>query len=453
MKIVNPKREREAILTICESSQKIGGRVLASLSEDHFYHEPTKEAFKRIRKLARTKGVIPDYQDLCSDTTISEDSRKSLLRNKVKPISTQSRAKRLIANLDDFRKMRGLYFDSEQTLDALKAPSLDIDKVLQDRTDAITKLRTNSDKQQQIINLGYKSNSKALIKEVLYGKLDTVIPTGFDDWDKDNRGIPFGALLTLAASSGGGKTALAQQLLLNMTTAGFDGVLVSLEMTQRDNMYRIMSNLAEVPVNKVMAKNLTKNERRAIKKALRKYEKELRRLKTKYSIFAPDEDMTIEEVLFLLKPYKYKVIIIDYISLLKTNGDGVNDWQELGAIARAAKMFAKANDCVVVLLAQLSDDGRVKYAQKIKEDSDVLWAWQYTDENRETGIIDIRSLKARNMVPVNMQLAHDYSIMRIGNTNDKVLSKMRSKQGNERRKKMDDLVRDASMDDDDEGDD
>lgn len=424
--------------------------MLANLNEEFFYDAPTNEAFKRIIKLARTRGHIPDYEELCNDPTISEPSRKSLLRNKHKPVRTKLKATRLVKNLDEYRKLRGLYFDAEQTLEALKADNVNVDDLLSKKNEALTKLRTNSQKQNAILNIGKGSNVSALIKDILYGERDQLIPTGFKVFDDENGGIPPTALMVIASNSGGGKSAMAQQLLLNMTRRGYDAALVPLEMSERDTMYRILANLAEVPVNKLAKRTLTKSEKKAVKKHFRKFNRELKKLRTKYSIFVPEEDMTIEEILFLLRPYKYNVIIIDYISLLKTSGDGVNDWQELGAIARAAKVYAKANNTAIILLAQLSDEGKVKYSQKIKEDADMAWIWQYTDETRETGVLDIRQLKARNMNPFPFQLLHNYEIMRIGDVDDSVLLKMQSAKGDERRKDLDEFVRDVGVEDDDE---
>lgn len=452
MKLLSTKLEKQAIKSICSSSQKVGGSVLANVNEEFFYYEPTKEAFKRIIKLARSSGALPSYDELCADPAISEASRKSLTRSKEKPVQTRARAKRLVSGLDQFRKLRGLYFDAEQTLQDLQKGSVDVDAMLAERTNAITKLRTNTQRENAILNIGKNSNMRRLMKDILYGERDQVIPTGFRVFDDENGGIPLTAMMVIASNSGGGKSAMAQQLMLNMTNAGYDVALVPLEMNERDTMYRTLANLAEVPVNKLSRRSLTKNEKKHVQRTFDKFNKKLKKLKTKYSIFAPEEDMTIEEILFLLKPYKYNVIIIDYVSLLKTQGDGVNDWQELGGIARAAKVFARSNNTAVILLAQLSDEGRVKYSQKIKEDADLAWIWQYTDETRETGILDIRQLKARNMNPFPFQLLHNYEIMRIGDVDDPVLMKMKSRQGDEKRKELDDLVRQVGIEDDDDDD-
>ena len=450
MKLLNPRAERRALVSICGSPKKVAGSVLANINEDFFYYEPCVEAFKRILKLARNTGHIPDYTDLCADPTLSEDVRKSLSRNKENPVRNKVKARRLVKTLDEYRKMRGLYFMAEENLKALQETKVDPDKLLSETNERLTRLRTNSQRENAILNIGKGSNVSGLIKDILYGERDQLIPTGFKAFDDENGGIPLTALFTIASNSGGGKSAMAQQLMLNMTRRGYDVALVPLEMSERDTMYRVLANIAETPVNKLSRRSLTKSEKKHVQKEFRKYNKELKKSKTKYSMYVPEEDMTIEEILFLLRPYKYNVIIIDYISLLKGSSEGVNDWQELGAIARAAKVYAKANNTAVILLAQLSDEGKVKYSQKIKEDSDMCWVWTYTDETRETGILDIRQLKARNMNPFPFQLSHDYEIMRIADVDDPVLQKMRSKKGDQKRKELDEFVREVGIEEDDE---
>jgi hypothetical protein len=130
------------------------------------------------------------------------------------------------------------------------------------------------------------------------------------------------------------------------------------------------------------------------------------------TIWSPEEDYGIEEMLFMLKPYKYRVVIIDYISLLK-GADGDDQVKALGRIARFAKVYAKNTNTVVVLLAQLSDEGQVRYARAIKEHANNLWSWHMNEEESETSILDIRQQKARNQLRFNFQLSSHNSSMRI----------------------------------------
>jgi replicative DNA helicase len=312
----------------------------------------------------------------------------------------------------------------------------------------LTKLRSSADKHNQIHTFGHKG-SDYLYKEALYGKGIPLIPTGYAGWDthNGNGGVNSTGVFTLGGPTGGGKTAMALQLMQNMTRRGFSVCLVSLEMTEIEVMYRLLSNVGEVPVTKFLGKKLTKGEKFRVKKSYKRYRNKLKKLGTRFSVWAPDEDVTMEDILFSLKPYGYSVIIVDYISLLGTDGS-VDEWKALRDASRIAKRYANTNKTLIVLLAQLGADGNLRYAKGIAENSDVMWVWNYTEENRETGLIEIRPVKARNFNPSPFTLLHNYTYMMIGDADDRAIKRLRDQddgRGEARREKLNKFERDLSV--------
>jgi intein/homing endonuclease len=155
------------------------------------------------------------------------------------------------------------------------------------------------------------------------------------------------------------------QMLLNMSLHE-NVALVALEMDEYEMTARILSNLGGVKVHKFGAKTLTDKEKAACKREYKKAVEERKKLGTRYTIYSPDVDITMEEALYGLLPFGYRVFLIDYISLLK-GVDGDDAWQALGRVARFAKVFARINNVAVVLLAQLNDEGKIRYAKSIIE--------------------------------------------------------------------------------------
>jgi replicative DNA helicase len=248
---------------------------------------------------------------------------------------------------------------------------------------------------------------------MLYGKSKPSVPTGFRAFDERNGGILLGSLWTIGANTGGGKTAMAVNVLRNMTEfAAEDCCIVPLEMTATQTMDRLMGILTGLEVNKISQKKLSSGEKKVVKDTYRQYVATLKQNNTRYTIYEPEEDVSIEEVLLTLKPHGYKVILIDYISLLK-GADGDDQWRQLGNIARFAKVFAKNNNCIVVLLCQVSEEGKIRYAQAIAEHSNNAWIWTMPGEESETSIMDIRQIKARNQHRFNFQLLSNNLTMRI----------------------------------------
>lgn len=212
-------------------------------------------------------------------------------------------------------------------------------------------------------------------------------------------------------------TSFSLQLAQNLSELGLEDVAyVPLEMDEDETMERILANKASVKLSRIKQKKTTPQEDRKIKEAYKNHVKKLKENNTRFTIFSPDEDVTIEEVLMTLKPYGYRVIIIDYLTLLKgTDGDdaGEKQWQKIGQIGRRCKLWAKANDAVVILVAQVDDEGKLRYSRALKEHANILWTWGVNKETRENKIMKINTEKARNLVMQDFDLSYDDEMFQV----------------------------------------
>lgn len=418
MKLLATNSELKAIRTICGDFEKLASMILATAGDDTFYYTPAKEAYKVIIKRLRENGSIPDWSEVISDPSISEDTRKILKASRELPAVSKDKVNSIITTLDKYRKLRGLVNMAQNVLDSIEDKSVDLDELIEHTSDALTKARARGDAKTQLHHIGKNNNSTGIVKEMLYGKSKPSVPTGFRAFDERNGGILLGSLWTIGANTGGGKTAMAVNVLRNMTEfAAEDCCIVPLEMTATQTMDRLMGILTGLEVNKISQKKLSSGEKKVVKDTYRQYVATLKQNNTRYTIYEPEEDVSIEEVLLTLKPHGYKVILIDYISLLK-GADGDDQWRQLGNIARFAKVFAKNNNCIVVLLCQVSEEGKIRYAQAIAEHSNNAWIWTMPGEESETSIMDIRQIKARNQHRFNFQLLSNNLTMRISDLDE-----------------------------------
>lgn len=449
--------EKQALKGICSDNEKVSSQLLGTLREEHFHSGPCKEAFKRVLNVVRKKGEVPEFGELCTDPALSENTRKILtkeLNNKKSKIpKDKAAARNLIATLDQYRKMRGLYFNAKEVLEKLDGDKVDIDEMIDSSADVITGLRSSAGATAKVYHLGVGNNMDRLIKNILYGEKASIIPTGYRAWDDVNGGILRGSFFVMSATTGGGKSTVANQTLMNMAERGHRVCLVALEMTSEQTMMRTIAAETGIEVNKIAQQKLSKGEKKKIEKAYKKKRGHFKEINARYSIFSPEEDMSLEEILFTLKPHKFDVICIDYISLLKGVDADENSVKQLGAISRAGKIWANNTETVLIMLAQLSEEGKIKYARSIAENADVAWLWVYTDESRETGIIDIRTTKSRNLTPINFQLLTDYSIMKVtdledadGNRDERAPEP--TKKGDKRRAELDRLTEEINLPDD-----
>ena len=441
MKLYNLKLEVRALKTLCTSSNhRERRRLMAQLTPDHFYDGDTKAAFERIGYLVSNGDDIPHWNELLDDPGIPEDARERLSSySKIKRAETTDRVRRIHHLLDKYRQSRVLLFSSKNVMESLEGESVNIETLLEATADTLMQARTGHTAQDDMVVMGTKSTSKKLLKKLLSNKRPNLTPTGFSAFDDKNGGFLPGSLVTLAATTGGGKTAFGIQMAINMSKAGAKVCMVPLEMSKEECMGRVIANISEISVSKYLYTTLTENEKKRSISRWRKFEAELKKLGGYFRLFEPEEDLSIEDLLTILRPYKHDVILVDYISLLRDVG-GEDSWRQLGNVARFAKIWARNNNCIVILMAQLSEEGSIRYSRAIKEHSTNMFSWVYGEDSKESGIIDVIQQKARNQDAFDFQLGVDFSIMKLydldGEQTEAIRQSRRSNVGAERYQKF-----------------
>jgi intein/homing endonuclease/replicative DNA helicase len=343
--------------------------ALASVNADNFEYRPAKEVYERAVSITKKKGEIPSWKELLTDPAISESIRKRLREDdRIKPIKTREKLRARLHQLEEYRQLRTLAFMAEHIAKKLKKDKVNLERLKDHCANELTRARTfNGDSEDDFTNIGQDDKVLDVVDDILEGKNLTFIPTGCKTHDRTNQGWARGSLVMLAATTGGGKSALAKVIQKNQSRWGARTCLVSLEMERDEVMIRELANLSRVSMSKLInPKEMSDEEKNFVKKKFRKHHKRLKEMGAVETIYNPKDDLAIEELLMLLKPYDFDVIFVDYISLLK-GMDEEEQWRKLGSAARYGKIFAKNNHCIVVLLAQLSQEGIVRYSKAMQE--------------------------------------------------------------------------------------
>lgn len=424
MKLISVALEKRAIRTLASPKSSISSTMLALLTPDDFGTPASQEMFKRVLTLAQKRGKTPGWEELITDPAISESVRKIFGAYKKKPLTRIASVKTWAQKLHEYRKIRQLYYMSEYVNKKVQEDKVDSEELFDEITNRMTEARTGGDIFQSFMNVGGKDPSfMKTVNKILKGDANRYIPTGFSAFDKMNGGLFLGSLMVVAASTGGGKSTLAQVMGLSMAKYGAKVCMVSLEMEKEEMAMRILANISGISMTKLIKpQEMTIKEKNFLRLKARKLHKRVKKIQSLYSVITPDEDITIEELLFMAKPMGYNVFIIDYINLLK-GMDEVDQWRKLGAAARFAKRFASMNKCVVILLTQLSEEGIVRYSRAIGEHASNMWTWVYGPEAREKRIIEVRQPKARNQKAFNFLLKEEFDTMRITDLDPNEVSK------------------------------
>lgn len=157
--------------------------------------------------------------------------------------------------------------------------------------------------------------------------------------------ISQGRFVVLAAESSVGKTALALQLALGIARKGKRVGFFSLETSAPDAMDRIVAQTADVPLPAIKHKRLGEELERAVVKELeRSYALPFELIEAAGS--------TAEDLRALTLSRRYEVIFIDYVQLLRAEGE--NPAQQVRAVSMALHTMAQQLGVTVIGLSQVT---------------------------------------------------------------------------------------------------
>jgi len=402
-KLVSREAEKRALRMIA-AGKPASSWLLGQLSEDFFGNKATQEAFKRIKSVAKAQMEILSWSDLLADPALSQSTRSLLEIYDKKPAPTMERSKQLFKLLNRYRRLRIVFNGLKEVSDDLTKETVDDEKLIEKVTNIAAKAHSTA-QHLRISRIGVGNNVALLAKNILYNKALIAIPTGFKNFDSVNRGIFMGSLMLLGGTTGGGKTAVALKLADNFADQGASVGFVSLEMSEEEVLLRQMSRYSGISMTKMIdpENNMTDAEKKRAYKAVIERGKKLKKKGVSVDVHVPSGDggVGITDLLMSLKPYGYDVIFIDYIGLLK-DADDDEQWKKLGQVARAAKVFAQANKCIIVLLAQVSAEGLVRYSRTMvehcaREDSYVI----YNNKMIRMSDLSSQQLEQARTIPFN----------------------------------------------------
>jgi replicative DNA helicase len=410
-KIYSVKAELTVLRGMFHKDKSVVGTISSSVDESYFYREEAQEVYDHIRKSISEDGEVPKYKILLEDPALSPEARE-YLRESQSTIADAKDAKKAVKVLNKYRMRRGLHSIAHNIENGLNSRS-NLAQLMDDTADALTNVRATKSSQDAFLHFGKNNNTSEFVKDFIYAEEeDDMIPTGIKSYDEINGGFFRGSLVLLGGNSGAGKSHVAVALAVAMASMGYKVLLVPLEMSKKEMTARIIANIAKIDSLKLLRKTTSKEDK---EKAYAKYRKWVKKMKAKggrLTIFKPDADLTIEEVYAAISSYNVDVSIIDYISLLSGVG-GDDQWRELGNAARYGKINAELTHRVNILLAQVSDDGRLKYSQTMREHASNMWTFVADKDTKEQGILKVEQPKSRNQVHFPFTLKIDYQYSRV----------------------------------------
>lgn len=188
--------------------------------------------------------------------------------------------------------------------------------------------------------------------EFLDGKITSGVPTGLDRLDLLTNGFQSSDLIILAGRTSMGKTAFSLSILIEpcihqKIPIGY----FSLEMSKEQVVGRIQSILSKISVSKIIKKQLTIEE-------INQVAHKANELMTSPFFIDDTPNISIMELKSkarkLVREDGVRMIVIDYLQLMKSGIKTYNREQEIAEISKGLKAIAKELNIPVIALSQLS---------------------------------------------------------------------------------------------------
>lgn len=408
--------EELVIISLLKGQESVKDYLLGSTKEELFFAPWWKEVYHRIKNLVREKNKVPNEVDILHDPVIA-DNTKAVIRGSQfftqdNYIKDFERCKSAVEQLTQFSKARKLHGIHTQLGEYITKGENDLKKIVHNVSAKLYEINTDSENfESSIFRLTDTESSDKLVNDILGERTARYIPTGFDQFDGVNKGLPRGGLTLVMAQTGAGKSLAALSMARAQAEAGFKVCLVSLEMNEFELTERRFSSVTGIPLAQLKdATALTVQERDKAVSTFKAYRERISKAGGREDYKCRSNNLTAEELLYGLKPFAYDVIIIDYLGLLK-GVDGDDQWRKLSEAARFCKIFAEDNEMNIIALAQLSKDNEIRYSKGVLEHANNSFSWLFGKKEAETHIVEVEQKKARMSQRFNFYMKLDFATM------------------------------------------
>jgi replicative DNA helicase len=250
------------------------------------------------------------------------------------------------------------------------------------------------------------------------GKAITGVPSGFVDLDSLTSGFQDSELVVVAARPSMGKTAFCLNVAANAAAEGQGVAIFSLEMSKEALVQRMLTATARVDSHRVRQGTLRDSDFTQLARAAG--------LLQTYQVWIDDTpSITLLEMRSKARRLKIdsdlKLVIVDYLQLMRSPEYSENRVQEISDISRSLKALARELEIPVIALSQLSRASEQRGGERkpilsdlrdsgaIEQDADLvifIHRPEYYDREDESkrGLAEIMLAKNRNGPTGDVQL-------------------------------------------------
>jgi len=384
--------DKDAIVTVAEF-----------LRPEHFYKEANSLIYKAILDLYEERkpiDIVTLKEKLKKQKSLTRVGGSSYLTSLVNAVPTAAHVEQYGRIVKDNYTKRELIAAAGKISEGAFDDSREAGQVLDQA-------------EQMIFALSQKYLRRVFmpIKEALresFDRLDELhkkagslrgVPTGFKDLDDTLAGMQDSNLLILAARPGMGKTALALNIAQHVAVSeGLPVGFFSLEMSKEELVDRLLVNQADIDAWRLKTGRLEEEDFSKLSEAMGEL--------AEAPLFIDDTPaLSVLEMRTkarrLMAEQGLRLIIVDYLQLMRSVRQFDNRVQEVSAISQGLKNLARELKVPVLTVSQLSRAVEQRGKKKpqladlresgaIEQDADVvMFLWRPDEEEMEAMELDV----------------------------------------------------------------
>jgi replicative DNA helicase len=335
------------------------GVIADKLTEFDFYTLDHRVIFRAIKELAREDKpfdvvtVTERVSALSPETNPDLPYIGSLAMNTPTAANIAHYAE-IVRERSALRSLARIGFDCTRKAGEKQAKSDEVLESVEKALFALSQHRSGQDFAD--IRQGLVSVVDTIEKHFESGDPVIGITTGLQDLDRLTAGLQPADLVIIASRPSMGKTALAMGLVRTVLDKYQDGhvQLYSLEMPAEQILFRLLSQSSHIPMQNLMQGQLNDDDWVRFSDAMGKIDNQADRLMLDDASSLTPTALRAKARRAARKHGTPRLIIVDYLQLMQTDGRPENRNLEITEISRSLKALAKEMRCPVVALSQLN---------------------------------------------------------------------------------------------------
>ena len=388
--------------------------VINILKPEDFFNEINRTIYETILDIVENGErphflVIKDYLE--KKGKLEDIGGLAYIYTLINEAATPSIIEAVVKQIKDKAIARGLIEISKKII--LKAKNYkDVNQLIEEAEREIFRINENRTISEYYPISEVITETLKIINDL--SKKDTIItgiPSGYHELDRLTTGFHEGDLVIIAARPAMGKTSFALSIIHNTSVVErYPSAFFSLEMSKEQIAMRLLSLESRIPLKKLRSGFLSDDE-------LVKLTEVASDISSAPIYIDDTASLSILELKAKARRLKrerdIKLIIIDYLQLMRSSRRVESRQQEVAEISRGLKALAKELNIPVIALAQLSRQVEMRADKKpqladlresgsIEQDADLVMFIhrpEYYKKNptpEEEGIAEIIIAKQRN---------------------------------------------------------